>query len=540
MNLRFGAVTLAADPLTIHVDQPGIKINPITYGLMTEEINHSYDGGLYAEMIANRNFKEGPTLFTEGPTANHWSLVNTANSQATIALDYKDPVNTNALTVSLRMDIAAASQDNPVGIANEGYWGIAVQPDTEYRVRFYAKSDDRFAGPLTINIETNDGSAVIVSGNIPKITRAWQKYELKLKTPAGIKPSKDNRFVIRAVHPGSVWFSLVSCFPPTYGSRPNGNRADIMQLLVDMHPGFLRFPGGNGLEGRDLKNRFNWKETVHSIEDRPGRWAPSRFYSNNGLGLLEFLEWCEDMKAEPILAVFAGYCVGGRGTTPSLVQPGPDLQPYVQEALEEIEYVTGDAKTTQWGAERAKDGHPEPFKLRYVEIGNEDGFDRSGSYDQRFAQFQKAFKAKYPQLQLIASTRLKTLTPEIQDDHFYKTARAMAELSHHYDSTDRKGMKIFIGEWASKEGKLVTPYARPGLGRCCLHDRPRAQLRCADRRLLCPAPGQRQSDHAHLSFRRRDLDDRHDRLRRPHQLRLAVLLRPKDVLHQSCRHFVID
>jgi alpha-N-arabinofuranosidase len=458
------ATAYGADPLTVHADQPGIKINPILFGLMTEEINHSYDGGLYAEMISNRNFKEGPALFTEGPTANHWSLIKSGNAEAAMALDYKDPVNTTALTVSLRLDIAVADVDNRAGIANEGYWGIAVRPDTEFRVSFYAKADDRFSGPLTVSIETNDGSKVFASGIVPALTTRWQRYKLKLKTASDIKFSKDNRFVINANNTGSVWFSLVSCFPPTYNNRSNGNRPDIMQLLVDMHPGFLRFPGGNGVEGRDLQNRFNWKQTIHAIEERPGRWAPSRFYSNNGLGLLEFLLWCEDMKAEPILAVFAGYCVGGNGITSSLVKPGPDLEPYVQEALDEVEYVTGDPKTTKWGAQRAKDGHPEPFKLRYVEIGNEDSFDRTGSYEQRFAQFQKAFKEKYPDLKLIASTRLQTITLDVQDDHFYKNARAMAGNSSRYDNTRRDGMKIFIGEWASKEGKLLTPTLRQALG----------------------------------------------------------------------------
>ena len=457
-------VAVGADLLTVHADQPGIKINPIIFGMMTEEINHSYDGGLYTEMIANRNFKEGPELFTEGPTANHWSLITNGNAKASMALDYENPVNTNALTVSLRLDIAAADQKSRAGIANEGYWGIAVRPNTEYRISFYARAGERFSGPLTVSIEAADGSHVIVTGKIPAPTTRWKKYELKLKTGSDVAPSKDNRFVISANRPGSVWFSLVSCFPPTYNNRPNGNRPDLMQLLVDLHPGFLRFPGGNGVEGRDLKNRFAWKETIHIIEDRPGRWAPSRFYSNNGLGLLEFLLWCEDMKAEPILAVFAGYCVGGRGTTNSLVQPGPDLAPYVREALEEVEYIAGDAKTTKWGVERAKDGHPKPYKLRYVEIGNEDSFDRSGSYEQRFAQFQKVFKEKYPDLRLIASTHLRTLTPEIQDDHFYKNALAMADNSRRYNKTDRGGMKIFIGEWASKEGKLVTPTLAQALG----------------------------------------------------------------------------
>ncbi|HEY1661674.1 MAG TPA: alpha-L-arabinofuranosidase C-terminal domain-containing protein [Verrucomicrobiae bacterium] len=458
--------SVAADTnsLTIHVDQPGIKINPMIFGLMTEEINHSYDGGLYAEMIANRNFKEGPALFTTGPIANHWSLVTNGSAQASITLDDNDPVNTNALILSLRLDVAKADSRDLAGIANEGYWGIAIRPNTEYHVSFYARSDRQFRGPLRVDIETADGSQVIVSGKIKSIGSEWKKFELTLKTSSKVVPSEKNRFVISASHPGSIWFSLVSCFPPTYNERTNGNRQDLMKLLVDLHPSFLRFPGGNGLEGRDLADRFAWKETIHGIEDRPGRWAPSRYYSNNGLGLLEFLEWCEDMKAEPILAVFAGYCVGGNGIHSSLVQPGSDLEPYVQEALDEVEYVTGDAKTTKWGAERAQDGHPEPFKLHYVEIGNEDGFDHSGSYGQRFVQFQTAFKAKYPDLQLIASTRLQTRTPDVQDDHFYQTPHAMARNSHLFDTTPRDGIKIFVGEWASKQGKLLTPNLSQALG----------------------------------------------------------------------------
>ncbi|MGD0516022.1 MAG: alpha-L-arabinofuranosidase C-terminal domain-containing protein [Thermoguttaceae bacterium] len=455
----------AADPLTVHVDKPGIKINPIIFGLMTEEINHSYDGGLYAEMISNRNFKEGPALFEEGPTANHWSVVTSGNAAATIALDYNEPVNSTGLSTSLRLDIQSAGNENRAGIANEGYWGIAVRPDTEYRVSFHARSDDKFSGPLAVDIESNDAAKILASATVPSITTKWQKYELKLRTGAELKPSVDNRFIITAANPGAVWFSLVSCFPPTFKDRPNGIRPDIMQLLLDMKPGFLRFPGGNGLEGRTVENRFAWKRTLHGNEERPGRWAPSRYRSNDGMGLLEFLLWCEDMRAEPILAVYSGYSVGAMGSTTGVhINPGPDLEPFVQEALEEVEYVTGDAATTTWGAQRAKDGHPEPFKLRYVEIGNEDGFDRSGSYEQRFARFQAAFKKKYPELKLIGSTRLRTQTPDVQDDHYYQNARAMAENSRRYDNAGRSGLKFFIGEWASREGKNLTPNLRQALG----------------------------------------------------------------------------
>jgi alpha-N-arabinofuranosidase len=174
-------------------------------------------------------------------------------------------------------------------------------------------------------------------------------------------------------------------------------------------------------------------------------------------GAAEFLEWCEDLKIQPVLAVYAGYSMKQEH-----VEPGPDLEPYVQDALDEIEYVTGSG-STKWGAERAKDGHPAPFPLTYVEIGNEDWFDRSNSYDGRFAQFFKAIKQRYPQLQLIATTPVKGVRPDVIDDHYYRTANEFFNDTHHYDKTDRNGPKIFVGEWATREG-APTPNMGAALG----------------------------------------------------------------------------
>jgi alpha-N-arabinofuranosidase len=175
------------------------------------------------------------------------------------------------------------------------------------------------------------------------------------------------------------------------------------------------------------------------------------------MGLLEFLEWCEDLRMDPVLAVYAGYSLGGQ-----VVKPGPDLDPYVQDALDEIEYVTG-AADTKWGAVRARDGHPAPFLLHYVEIGNEDNFDRAKTYDGRYAQFYKAIKAKHPALQLIATMPVSGITPDVVDDHYYKREQGMFELVNHYDQMDRKGPKIFVGEWATREGS-PTPNFGAALG----------------------------------------------------------------------------
>jgi alpha-N-arabinofuranosidase len=175
------------------------------------------------------------------------------------------------------------------------------------------------------------------------------------------------------------------------------------------------------------------------------------------MGLLEFLNWCEDLKMNPVLAVYAGYSMKQEH-----IEPGPDLVPYVQDALDELEYVTGGVDT-KWGAVRAQNGHPEPFKLTYVEIGNEDFFDRSGSYEGRYAQFYKAIKAKYPDLQLIATMPLKSFRPDVVDDHYYLRATQFFDDATHYDKTDRNGPKIFVGEWATREGS-PTPNFGAALG----------------------------------------------------------------------------
>jgi alpha-N-arabinofuranosidase len=255
----------------------------------------------------------------------------------------------------------------------------------------------------------------------------------------------------------TLWFSMVSLFPPTYHDRPNGNRIDIMEKLAAMHPTFLRFPGGNYLEGNTIAERFNWKKTIGPLVHRPTHLSPWGYRSSDGIGLLEFLEWCEDLHMQPVLAVYAGYSLQGEHAN-----PGADLDLYVQDALDEIEYTIGDI-STKWGAERARDGHPHPFDLKYVEIGNEDFFDKSKSYDARYAQFYKAIKAKYPALQLIATTPVTSVKPDVIDDHYYKSAQEFFTDVHHYDQTDRNGSKIFVGEWATLEGS-PTPDFGAALG----------------------------------------------------------------------------
>ncbi|MGC1869899.1 MAG: alpha-L-arabinofuranosidase C-terminal domain-containing protein, partial [Acidobacteriaceae bacterium] len=272
-----------------------------------------------------------------------------------------------------------------------------------------------------------------------------------------IKPSMANHLALTVTHPGTLWLNVVSLFPPTYHNRANGNRIDLMEKLAAMHPAFLRFPGGNFLEGNHIADWYDWKKTIGPLVDRPGHPSPWHYWSSDGLGLLEFFEWCQDLHMQPVLAVYAGYSLEHEH-----VNPGPDLEPYVQSALEEIEYATGSVDT-KWGAQRAADGHPQPFHINYVEIGNEDWFDTSGSYSARYAQFYKAIKAKYPDLQLIATAPVKGTRPDVLDEHYYMSAPESFQNVTHYDKTDRNGPKIFVGEWATREG-TPTPNFGAALG----------------------------------------------------------------------------
>jgi alpha-N-arabinofuranosidase len=484
--LALGLVSFAlSDPatLTVRVDQPGQKIAPIFYGLMTEEINYSYDGGLYGELIRNRIFQDRPIVqggrgarggatnpagtppgtqttaqapppqatnpgVEKNPNLIDWWLVTSSGAAGDIDIDTRDPVNTIALKNSLRLDIRSAGAGRRVGVANDGYWGIPVRPNTTYTASFYAKASQGFHGPLTVALEGNDGK-VYASGQVRMLTSAWKKYTQKIKTGQA-QATADARFVLSASSQGSVWFSLVSLFPPTYKNRPNGNRIDIMEKLADMKPSFLRFPGGNYVEGRDFENRFNWKTTIGPLEERLGHMSPWTYRSTDGMGLLEFLEWCEDLNMEPIVTLYAGMHLDQGRTTIT----GDALKPIVQEGLEEIEYITG-ATSTKWGALRAKHGHPAPFRLRYVEIGNEDWLNNGlQNYAGRFAMFYDAIKAKYPEIQVISSMRSRdkydhTRKPDLLDDHFYVSIPTALLQAHYYDKYDRAGTKIFVGEWAT-------------------------------------------------------------------------------------------
>lgn len=437
------AIAASSPEIHIAADRVKTRINPHMYGLMTEEINFAYEGGLYGELIRNRSFKgeAGYAYHAEEPV--YWNAVGAAE----MALDRNNKLN-DALDLSLALTLTSASPEQPAGIRNGGYWGIALRPDTTYTVSFYAKAEGEI-GPLLASL-AKAGGASVVSGRVDGVGRDWKKFEITLRTGSDVVPSKDNVFTLTASRPGKLWLQQVSVFGPTYKNRPNGLRPDLMELMGALRPKFLRFPGGNYVEGDTFGQRFEWKKTIGDPAQRPGHRSPWNYWSTDGMGMMEFLLWCKDLGMEPLLDVFAGYALNGERLSSE-----EDLAPFVQEALDQIEYIIG-GTDTKWGAQRARDGHPEPFPMHYVEIGNEDFFDKSGSYDKRFSIFHKAIKARYPQLTLIstiAASATPSQRPEMIDDHNYAWGEAqMYEHLNDYDKRPRTDPKVFVGEWATQQG----------------------------------------------------------------------------------------
>jgi alpha-L-arabinofuranosidase len=337
-----------------------------------------------------------------------------------------------------------------VGIANTGYWGIAVAPGVSYTASLYAKAGSGFSGPLTLSLESASGT-VLAHASISGLTSSWKKFTEVLTVANLAAPTTNNRLVVSASSVGTVWLDMVSLFPPTWKGRANGFRPDVMNLLASAAPRFIRFPGGNYLQGSDANTSFQWKTTIGDVAQRPGHYNSAwGYWVSDGLGIDEFFQLCEDLQAEPVLAIFAGYYFG------SAVSQA-NIAPYVQDAVDEVEYALGDASTT-WGAMRVANGHPAPYNLNYVEIGNNDNLGTgSASYlAYRFPMIHDAIKAQYPSVKVIATEQVPSPVPDMVDDHYYLSVEDMIQLSHQYDATSRTGPNVMVGEYAVMNGNIWT------------------------------------------------------------------------------------
>jgi alpha-L-arabinofuranosidase len=416
--------------ITIDVSHPGAKISPTLYGIFFEEINHAGDGGLYAELIRNRSLEEQTTL--------GWSLESSGTAQARMALDTSKPLN-NSNRTSLRVEVVRADKSASVAVVNEGYWGIALQRGEKYNLSFYARATG-LGVALEARLQGPEGK-VFAAQSITGIGPEWKRYAASFES-SGAEPKA--RLALVASAPGTIWLDTVSLFPAkTFKGRPNGMRQDVAQMLADLKPAFMRFPGGCYVEGGDyLRNAFRWKTTVTDNAERPGHlndtWG---YYSTDGLGYHEYLQLSEDLGAEPLFTVNVGM-------SHREAEPLERMNTWVQDALDAIEYANGPV-TSKWGALRAKNGHPAPFNLKYVEIGNENG---GPNYEARYPLFYNAIKAKYPNITLIANTLVKS-PMDIVDNHIYSSPDRMRSVTNTYDSWDRAGRpKVFVGEYANNSG----------------------------------------------------------------------------------------
>lgn len=452
--LVFGCAQSLHSQVTLNIDAAGRgpKIGELHYGIFYEEINNAGDGGIYAELIRNRSFEDGNGL-------DYWSAVNSSELKVVHA-DLMNEAHNSALELKLN--------GTDAGIQNEGYWGIECRKGDTYKFSFWAKSNDNYSSNATISLIGNSkvgGSATIEVSTNGK----WQKFSGSFTATDNIS---DAKFRLTFTKAGKIDLDMVSLFPPTYKDRENGCRKDLAEMLEALKPAFVRFPGGCYIEGDgsvEDNRRFEWKKTVGPVEQRPGHYNFNWGYpSTDGMGFHEFLQLTEDLGAEPLFVVNIGI---GHGWFKDYT----DIDEYIQEALDAIEYCNGD-ESTYWGKQRGLNGHPEPFYLRLMEIGNENyNFedDRSDHYAERYKAFYDAIKAKYPEVTLIGNVEAwgtdnpswrNSFPCEIIDEHYYRTPEWFEMQYNKYDAYDRTRPKVYVGEYAVTDGYGTNGHLKAALG----------------------------------------------------------------------------
>ena len=439
----------ATAQVTIDIDaaQRGAQVSPMLYGIFFEDINHAADGGLYAELIQNRSFEDSKTDIAAWFTA--------ANGASTIKSQLTDKkLLNNKQGQALQLNIAATA-DAPVALGNYGFWGIHAVPGRTYKLSLWIKGN--YKGTIKAQLSDKSGQQVYAETTLQGgVSKKWNKLTAQMTSQAN-DPQACFRLLFDGK--GEVTLDVISLFPPTFKNRENGCRPELAQLLQNLQPKFMRFPGGCFVEGqKSPDNAFHWERTVGSIEERPGHRNENWGYrTSDGLGFHEFLQLSEDLGAKPLYVVNVGLWHGG-------LTPVDSLEPWIQECLDALEYANGDV-TTKYGAVRAKNGHPAPFNIEYLEIGNEnnqhDPAQQSDRYYDRYKKFKDAVLTKYPKMHLIGNVVAwgdddpkwnSTEEVELLDEHYYRNPAWFADNFRKYDSYDRKGPKIYCGEYAVTQG----------------------------------------------------------------------------------------
>ena len=456
----FSATAKAQVTIDIDAQQRGPKVSPMLYGIFYEDINHAADGGIYAELIRNRSFEDGPRYGAPADMQG-WTTYAAAPSQLTARLiqpTKKTPLLNSVQHNALALDIKASAA-LPVCLVNEGYWGINAIQGRSYRLSFWAKTL-KYQGTVKATLCSKDGSQLyaetLVSGFPVAKAKGWTKYEATLT-------ANDNdplaQFALVFDGAGQVQIDMVSLFPPTFKNRENGMRPDLANMLWQLHPKFMRFPGGCFVEGQESPdNAFRWERTIGPIEEREGHWNVNWGYrTSDGLGYHEYLQLAEDLGAKPLYVVNVGIWHGG-------MTPYDSIQPWIDECMNALEYANGPV-TSKYGAMRARNGHPEPFGIEYLEIGNEnnqpDPRQQSDHYYERYEQFYKAIRAKYPEMKIIGNVVAWgddnpkwncKLPVDLLDEHYYRSPDWFAAAFHKYDTYNRQGPKVYVGEYAVTNG----------------------------------------------------------------------------------------
>ncbi|TWT76757.1 Extracellular exo-alpha-L-arabinofuranosidase precursor [Planctomycetes bacterium CA13] len=411
--------------LTVHVDQSRATISPTLYGIFFEEINRAGDGGLYGEMIENRSFEDDK----EKPTS--WSSLG----KGTLSLDQSLPLNSRNPT-ALRVDIP----EEGGGVSNAGFKdaGLAIRSGESYRLSLYIRGE-KLSEALHARLESSTGS-LLAEQTVTEISGTWKKMELELT-------SKDEdlvgRLVLQTQGSGTLWLDMVSLFPKQTWKN-HGMRTDLAEMVANMNPSFVRFPGGCFVEGDTMASAVRWKDTIGDVAQRKGNWCIWGYQTTGGFGVHEFLQWCEDLDAEPLYVINCG--MAHKDSIPM-----DKMDEFVHDALDLIEYARGPV-TSKWGALRAEAGHPEPFKMNYLQIGNENG---GPLYEERYALFSKAIRKKHPDIQLIAcdwGVIPDSYPLDIIDEHYYNTPRFFIEHADMHDAYDRSDARIYVGEYAVTQG----------------------------------------------------------------------------------------
>ena len=461
-TLAMAACMLSAPAqVTLDIDagRRGPAIGERHYGLFFEEINHAGDGGLYAELIHNRSFEDNAT------NPDKWWAVGEADMSVTT-----EGLLNAAQGHALRLQMHEPGD----GVRNEGFWGIDVAEGRVYKLSFWIRAEEVYEGVLTCSLQAEDGTSLGATEIPADVNGEWMKLEAEI-TATGDDPK--GWFVLTGDTPGTVVLDVVSLFPPTWKGRANGCRPDLAEMLAAMKPGFVRFPGGcyvEGVWGGGSTNRFEWKKTIGPIEERPGHMNQNWGYRvTDGMGFHEMLQLTEDLGAEPLFVVNMGM---GHGWADDYRQ----IDEYIQEALDAIEYCNGDAQTTKWGAERAKNGHPEPFNLRLIEIGNENynfssenNSDQSDHYAERYIQFYEAIRKKHPEVTIIGNVEAwgtddpswrNPYPVDVVDEHYYRNPSWFEGKYNKYDTYSRSAHKIYVGEYAVTQDFGVQGHLEAALG----------------------------------------------------------------------------